>query len=109
MAWSCLSAIAGGTTLVISMIDAAILVRFGYHINGLVINLLCTRGGFRSMGLDSATLAPAFILVAVIYLVCLAVGYACFHWKKMEAVSGKICRPAILITLAVVWAISFGY
>ncbi|MCR5381839.1 MAG: sulfatase-like hydrolase/transferase [Lentisphaeria bacterium] len=109
MAWSCLSAIAGGTTLVISMIDAAILYRYGYHINGLVINLLCTRGGFRSMGLDSATLAPAFILVAVIYIVCLAISYACFHWKKMKAVSEKICRPAILTTLAGIWAVAFVY
>ena len=109
MAWVCLSAFAGGTTLVITVIDAGILYRYGYHINGLVINLLCTRGGFRSMGLDSATLAPAFALVAIIYAVCFAIGYACFHWKKMDVVCGKICRPAVMATLGGIWAVAFGY
>ena len=109
MAWACLSAFAGGTTLVITVIDAGILFRYGYHINGLGINLLCTRGGFRSMGLDSATLAPAFALVAIIYAVCFAIGYACFHWKKMDVVCGKICRPAVMATLGGIWAVAFGY
>ena len=109
MAWVCLSAFAGGTTLVITVIDAGILYRYGYHINGLVINLLCTRGGFRSMGLDSATLAPAFALVAIIYAVCFAIGYACYHWKKMDVVCGKICRPAVMATLGGIWAVAFGY
>ena len=109
MAWVCLSAFAGGTTLVITVIDAGILYRYGYHINGLVINLLCTRGGFRSMGLDSATLAPAFALVAIIYAVCFAIGYACCHWKKMDVVCGKICRPAVMATLGGIWAVAFGY
>ena len=109
MAWACLSAFAGGTTLVITVIDAGILYRYGYHINGLVINLLCTRGGFRSMGLDSATLAPAFALVAIIYAVCFAIGYACYHWKKMDVVCGKICRSAVMATLGAIWAVSFGY
>lgn len=109
MAWVCLSAFAGGTTLVITVIDAGILYRYGYHINGLVINLLCTRGGSRSMGLDSATLAPAFALVAIIYAVCFAIGYACYHWKKMDVVCGKICRPAVMATLGGIWAVAFGY
>ena len=109
MAWVCLSAFAGGTTLVITVIDAGILYRYGYHINGLVINLLCTRGGFRSMGLDSATLAPAFALVAIIYAVCFAIGYACYHWKKMDIVCGKICRPAVMATLGGICAVAFGY
>ena len=92
-------------------IDGSIvrLFGYGYHINGLVINLLCTRGGFRSMGLDSATLAPAFALVAIIYAVCFAIGYACFHWKKMDVVCGKICRPAVMATLGGIWAVAFGY
>ena len=109
MAWSYLSAFAGGTILVITVIDAGILYRYGYHINGLVINLLCTRGGFRSMGLDSATLAPAFAMVAIIYAVCLVLCHACFHWKKMDVACGKICRPAVMATLAGVWAVAFGY
>ncbi|MBR4900261.1 MAG: sulfatase-like hydrolase/transferase [Victivallales bacterium] len=109
MAWACLSAFAGGTTLVISMIDAGILYRYGYHINGLVINLLCTRGGFRSMGLDSATLVPAILLITVIYAICLAIGYLCFHVAKMDAICAKICRPSILVTLSVIWAVAFTY
>ena len=109
MVWSSLSAFAGGTTLVITMIDAGILFRYGYHINGLVINLLCTRGGFRSMGLDSATLAPAFALVAVIYAVCFVLCHVCFHWKKADVVSGKKRWPAVMATLAGVWAVAFGY
>ena len=107
MAWACLSAVAAATTLVVSVIDAGILYRYGYHINGLVINLLCTRGGFRSMGLDSATLAPAIILVITIYVLCLAIGYACFHWGRLASASGKICKPSILVTLAAVWTVAF--
>ncbi len=109
MIWACLSAIAGGSVLVILTIDAAILFRYGYHINGLVINLLCTRGGFRSMGLDSATLIPAFALVAFIYAICLALGYLCFHVAKMDAVCRKICRPSIMATIGGIWAIAAAY
>lgn len=39
--------------------DAVILVKFGYHINGLVVNLLTTPGGFASMGLEANTLLTA--------------------------------------------------
>ena len=109
MVWACLSAIAGGTTLIISMIDAGILYRYGYHINGLVINLLCTRGGFRSMGLDSATLIPAFAVLAFVYIICLALGYCCFHVAKMDAVCIKTCRPSVMATLGGVWAIAFAF
>ncbi|MDD3333547.1 MAG: sulfatase-like hydrolase/transferase [Proteiniphilum sp.] len=39
--------------------DAVMLVKFGYHINGLVVNLLTTPGGFESMGLEANTLLTA--------------------------------------------------
>lgn len=39
--------------------DAIMLVKFGYHINGLVVNLLTTPGGFESMGLEANTLLIA--------------------------------------------------
>lgn len=39
--------------------DAVILVKFGYHINGLVVNLLTTPGGFESMGLEANSLLAA--------------------------------------------------
>ena len=46
------------------IIDVAIIRHFGFHFNGLVLNLLFTRGGIESMGLTAATVIPAtaFIL-----------------------------------------------
>lgn len=41
------------------LVDAVILVKFGYHLNGLVVNLLTTPGGFESMGLEANSLLAA--------------------------------------------------
>ncbi len=45
------------------IIDAAILRHFGFHFNGLVLNLLFTRGGIESMGLTAVTVIPAAGLI----------------------------------------------
>ena len=55
------SGIAAFLTYTVLIIDVVILAKFGYHINGLVINLLFTRGGFESMGLDAATILQLFL------------------------------------------------
>ncbi len=48
--------------------DAVMLTKFGYHINGLVINLLTTPGGFESMGLEANTLLTAGAGLALLLL-----------------------------------------
>ncbi len=55
------------------LVDAIILVKFGYHINGLVINLLTTPGGFESMGLEANTLLSAGVVfgLLLVFHVCL--------------------------------------
>jgi membrane-anchored protein YejM (alkaline phosphatase superfamily) len=51
--------------------DAVMLDKFGYHINGLVVNLLTTPGGFESMGLEVNTLLSAGLgLVLLLVLHC---------------------------------------
>ena len=66
------SGVAAFLTISVLAIDAIILSKFGYHINGLVINLLFTRGGFESMGLDAATIFP--VVIAFLLLLALFVG-----------------------------------
>lgn len=57
--------------------DVTLLHKFGFHINGMVINLITTRGGFESMGLDTNTLLPAtiFLLVLAFLHITLALCY----------------------------------
>ncbi|MBO4344531.1 MAG: DUF3413 domain-containing protein, partial [Victivallales bacterium] len=65
------SGVAAFITFAVLLVDAIILSKFGYHINGLVINLLFTRGGFESMGLDTATILPVLLgglLLLALYL-----------------------------------------
>ena len=54
-----LAVLLGFLAHLILLADAVILAKFGYHINGLVINLLTTPGGFASMGLEANTLLTA--------------------------------------------------
>lgn len=66
--------------------DIIIFLRFGFHINGMVFNLLLTPGGFASMGLDAATLAPAV-------LVLLLSGVASFLAVYFVFARTQICLP----------------
>ena len=94
------SGVAAFLTISVLAIDAIILSKFGYHINGLVINLLFTRGGFESMGLDAATILPvviAFLLLLALFwsgLVGGAVKAFCFSGGKSlfeNPASNRVC------------------
>lgn len=61
-------------TQVILISDVMLLKMFGYHINGLVINLLLTPGGFESMGLDNATIVPLSLALLVFLCAHIAFG-----------------------------------
>ena len=50
--------------------DIVVLTMFGYHINGLVVNLFLTPGGVESMGLQTGNLV--FIALSSILLYALA-------------------------------------
>ena len=49
--------------------DIVVLTMFGYHINGLVVNLFLTPGGVESMGLQSSNIA--LIALSCIVLFCI--------------------------------------
>lgn len=54
-------------TELLLVLDAIILRQFDFHLNGLVVNLLLTPGGFEAMGLDGATLVPAGLGIALAF------------------------------------------
>ncbi|MBR6059441.1 MAG: sulfatase-like hydrolase/transferase [Victivallales bacterium] len=105
--WAVVSSIMAATTILVLLIDAGILFRYGYHINGLVINLLCTRGGFRSMGLDSATIAPVIAIILLVYLLYIAFALVCFRWKRISTIGSHLCGIKPLCALFAFWAIAF--
>ncbi len=76
------SGIAAYLTFTVLLIDSIILAKFGYHINGLVINLLFTRGGFESMGLDAATILP--VVIGFLLLLALFVGLALYFARSVR-------------------------
>ncbi len=68
------------------VLDLVILGKFGYHINGLVVNLLITPGGFEAMGLGPETVIPS--IVGILLWVC-ANGF--FAWRlHRKSVSGGL-------------------
>ncbi len=64
--------------------DVIIFLRFGFHINGMVFNLLLTPGGFASMGLDAATLAPAILVVLLSGAAVFVAVHFLFAWKRIR-------------------------
>lgn len=55
------------------IIDVAILKHFGFHFNGLVLNLIFTRGGIESMGLTAVTIVPAAVIILALLGLHLAI------------------------------------
>ncbi len=72
------------------VVDAIILMRFGYHINGMVINLLVTPGGFEAMGLETATLLPAIAGVILALGANSALAILCQRWSKLQRLADKL-------------------
>ncbi|MBQ7652177.1 MAG: sulfatase-like hydrolase/transferase [Victivallales bacterium] len=96
------SGIAAFLTFMVLIIDAVILAKFGYHINGLVINLLFTRGGFESMGLDAATILP--VIIGFLLLLALFVALALYVARSVKVgefterlFSGITTRIAVVV------------
>lgn len=68
--------------------DLQITRQFGFHVNGLVLNLLFTRGGFESMGLGMETIIPAILMIIFIYALYFFLAHVCLT-KNFPAVIGK--------------------
>lgn len=105
--WHCalwlLSAFTGATLLIILFSDFCIYRHFSFHINGFVINLLITPGGFGSMGLDSSTVVPAFVAAFLCYLLYFFGGW-CFSRRTAfrqwcSAVFNWPCRAVVAMWL----------
>jgi hypothetical protein len=109
--WICwgLAGLLAGLATILLLIDIGIHRQFGFHFNGLVLNLLTTPGGFESMGLDYRTLAPAaiaFLLVLALHLT-LALAMPRAAWLRRLAASRNLPRrcwwaiPALALLTAV--------
>ena len=72
--WCCwaLAGLLAGLATALLLVDIGIHRQFGFHFNGLVLNLLTTPGGFESMGLDYRTIAPAALALALVFAFHLA-------------------------------------
>lgn len=68
--------LAGWLIMLILWSDILVFHHFGFHINGMVLNLIFTPGGIASMGLDSATIIPVAILMLVTCAIACGMTYA---------------------------------
>ena len=60
--------------------DIVVLTMFGYHINGLVVNLFLTPGGVESMGLQTGNLVFIALASILLYAVELSLVCGAFNW-----------------------------
>ena len=60
--------------------DIVVLTMFGYHINGLVVNLFLTPGGVESMGLQTGNLVFIAFSAILLFAVELLLVCAAFNW-----------------------------
>ncbi|MBR6373931.1 MAG: sulfatase-like hydrolase/transferase, partial [Victivallales bacterium] len=97
--------LAFATTLFL-LLDFGIMCRFGYHVNGLVINLLCTKGGFESMGLDFATIAPMALGILLFAVMHVCLWLVCFRTSFCGGVASFVSRPRVVLCALAVYAFS---
>ncbi len=91
--WLTLTALLAGTIHFLLITDLILLKRFGFHINGLVINLLFTPGGIESMGLDIITKTIATLATIAVYAVdAFLVRALLCPTKASAAIAGWPCR-----------------
>jgi membrane-anchored protein YejM (alkaline phosphatase superfamily) len=93
-----LAVLLGFLTHLFLLADAIMLVKFGCHLNGLVLNLLTTPGGFESMGLKANTLLAAGAGLGLLLI---------FHGSLMAfCLKSKRClrRTSPLPAKAIRWA-----
>ena len=112
--WCCwgLAGLLAGLAAILLLVDIAIHRQFGFHFNGLVLNLLTTPGGFESMGLDYRTIAPAAVALTLVLALHLALALAMprAEWLRRLAAPRRLYRwwwalPALALVAA---ALSFG-
>lgn len=77
--------------------DAAVHARFGFHFNGLVFNLLTTRGGFESMGLDIWTIIGASIAGLLLLAGHLWLAYAAACSPRFPRFTGRRIAWGLLL------------
>ena len=70
--------------------DAVMLVKFGYHLNGLVLNLLTTTGGFESMGLEANTLFVAGLGLLVLLVAHFGLLLFCTRSKHLTKLTVRL-------------------
>ena len=80
--------------MLVLLLDFGIVCRFGYHVNGMVINLLCTKGGFESMGLDLATIAPLALGILFFAVLHLCLWLVCLFPYRVLCGNFRICRSS---------------
>ena len=80
--------------------DIVVLTMFGYHINGLVVNLFLTPGGVESMGLQTSNLVFIAISSILLYAVELLLAWLSFNWGVAQRFGAWLQRKW---RLAIVW------
>ena len=89
-------------------VDLFLLHFFGYHINGLVVNLLLTPGGFESMGLDWHSLLPGGCMIVLLMALEVLLAWWCLTENKAEKIANKLKRhPKIAWISMATFAICF--
>ena len=94
-------------------VDLFLLHFFGYHINGLVVNLLLTPGGFESMGLDWHSLLPGGCMIVLLVALEILLAWWCLTENKAEKAANKLKRhPKIawiaMATFAICFIVTLG-
>ena len=79
--------------------DYVLLLKYGYHFNGLVLNLLLTPGGFESMGLDTVTITCSCLAISVYVLLHIALCLTCYQiqWAGRLAAVFSRCKHISII------------
>ena len=101
-----LGGIAAFLTMLLLLLDFGIVSRFGYHVNGLVINLLFTKGGFESMGLELATIAPILLCIILFLVLHACLWYVCLRTQSCACIAEFISKPRIALSALAVYLLS---
>ncbi len=67
------------------VLDFVVFLKYGYHLNGLVFNLMFTPGGFEAMGLGMETLLPAGVGVFLWLAANVLLGVGVRRWRPLAS------------------------
>ncbi|MBR4223073.1 MAG: sulfatase-like hydrolase/transferase [Victivallales bacterium] len=96
--------------------DYIMLLKYGYHFNGLVFNLLVTPGGFESMGLDALSITCCCLAFALYILLQMMLTFTCYQAQWTGRLATALARhwhlptllPAIVSLALVISLLSTG-